>query len=103
MKNLYPTAPPRLLLYVCAGEKAADLDEYDEHGCHLISAASRGQRIIINKLTPQITILCQVYLLLSFFLFHFVVPIGIYPVGNSGRFPQGKPAATESRDPALTN
>ena len=30
----------------------------------------------------------------------FVVPMGIYPMGNSG--PQGKPAATEWRNPTLT-
>ena len=34
---------------------------------------------------------------------HFVVPMGIYPMGNSCRFPQGKPAATESRYPTLIN
>ena len=34
---------------------------------------------------------------------HFVVPMGIYVMGNLGRFPQGKPAATESRCPTLTN
>ena len=32
---------------------------------------------------------------------HFVVPMGIYSLGNSGRFPSGKPAATESRYPTL--
>ena len=35
-------------------------------------------------------------------LFHFVVPKGIPPMGNSGCFPQGKPAASESRYPTLT-
>ena len=29
--------------------------------------------------------------------------MGISPVGNSGRFPQGKPAATKSRYPTLMN
>ena len=33
----------------------------------------------------------------------FVVPMGISATGNSGRFPQGKPAATESRYPTLIN
>ena len=35
--------------------------------------------------------------------FVFFVPMVIYPMGNSGRFPQGKPAATESRYPTLIN
>ena len=30
-------------------------------------------------------------------------PNGIFPVGHSGRFPQGNPAATESRYPSLIN
>ena len=34
---------------------------------------------------------CILYFLYSV---HFVVPVGISPVGNSGRFPQEKPAAT---------
>ena len=34
---------------------------------------------------------------------HFVVPMGISPMGNLGRFPQGKPAATELRYPTLIN
>ena len=39
---------------------------------------------------------------LLFFLFlHFVVPMGISRMGNSGRFPQGKPDATESRTTQL--
>ena len=33
----------------------------------------------------------------------FVAPMGIFPVGKSGHFPQGKPAATESRYPNLRN
>ena len=41
--------------------------------------------------------------LFLFCFVHFVVPMGISPMGNSGRFPQGKPAATESRYPTLTN
>ena len=40
---------------------------------------------------------------LFFSLLDFVVPIRIFPVGNSDRFPQGKPAATESRYPTLIN
>ena len=41
-----------------------------------------------------------------FFLFvcYFVVRMGIIPMEkNSGRFPRGKPAATESRYPTLIN
>ena len=30
---------------------------------------------------------------------HFVIPMAIFPMGKSGRFAQGKPAATESRYP----
>ena len=40
---------------------------------------------------------------IAFFKIHFVVPMGISHMENSGRFPQGKPAATESRYPTLTN
>ena len=36
----------------------------------------------------------QYHIIINFFLVHFVVPMGIFPMGNSGRFPQGKPAAT---------
>ena len=45
------------------------------------------------------------YLYLCIFLnfVDFVVPMGISPMGNSGRFPQGKPPATESHYPAVTN
>ena len=39
---------------------------------------------------------------LSFFL-HLVVAMGILHMGTSGRFPQGKPAASESRYPTLIN
>ena len=42
------------------------------------------------------------YLFILYFV-HFVVPMGSSPMGNSGRFPQGNPAATESRYPALTD
>ena len=42
-----------------------------------------------------------------FVVVHFVVSTGIdpmlYPMRNSGCFPQGKPAATESRYPTLIN
>ena len=39
-----------------------------------------------------------------FLLFCFCfVPMGIFPMGNSGRFPQGKPAATESSNSAFIN
>ena len=34
---------------------------------------------------------------------YFVVPMGIFPTWNSGRFPQGQPAATGSRCPTLIN
>ena len=34
---------------------------------------------------------------------HFVVPMGISPMGNLGRFPEGKPAVTESLYPTLIN
>ena len=37
---------------------------------------------------------CFFYFL--FFIFYFVVPMGIFPVGNLGHFPRGKPSATES-------
>ena len=44
------------------------------------------------------------YLLTVFrILYHFVVPMGISPMGNSGGFPEGKPAATESRYSTLIN
>ena len=39
----------------------------------------------------------------SLYFVHLVVPIGISPMGNSDRFPQGKPAAIESRYPTLIN
>ena len=38
-----------------------------------------------------------------FNLFYFVVPMGIFPMGNSGRFPLRKPAATELRNPTLVS
>ena len=41
-------------------------------------------------------------LVLLYFL-HFVVPMGIVHMGNSGRFPHGKPAAVESRYATLIN
>ena len=37
------------------------------------------------------------------YFIHFVVPVGISSMGNSGLFPQGKPAATESRYSTLIN
>ena len=36
-------------------------------------------------------------------MFYFVGPIRNLPMGNSGHFPQGKPAATQSRYPSLIN
>ena len=36
-----------------------------------------------------------------FFSFCCVVPMGIFPMENLGRFPQGKPAATELCYPTL--
>ena len=55
----------------------------------------------LEKFPLQLFVFC---LILFFFLFsflficlHFVVPVGISPMGNSGRFPEGKAAATESR------
>ena len=44
-------------------------------------------------------IMTYVFCMLCFV--HFVVPTGISPMGNSGCFPQRKPAATESRYPTL--
>ena len=38
--------------------------------------------------------LCFCTCLFVFFFVHFVVPMRISPMGKSGRFPQGKPAAT---------
>ena len=38
-----------------------------------------------------------------FYFIHFVVPMGISPMGNLGLFPQGMPAATELHYPTLTN
>ena len=35
----------------------------------------------------------------SFYISQLYCPIGISPTGNFGCFPQGKPAATESRYP----
>ena len=32
--------------------------------------------------------------IISWVFVHFVVPLGIFPIGNLGRFPQGKPDAT---------
>ena len=37
------------------------------------------------------------------YFFHFVVPMEIFPMWNSGRFPRGKPASTQSRYPNLNN
>ena len=34
---------------------------------------------------------------------HFVVPMGISSMGNSGRFPQGESAATEAHYPTLSS
>ena len=31
---------------------------------------------------------------LYLYFVHYVVPMGVYHMGNSGRFPQGKPATT---------
>ena len=36
-----------------------------------------------------------------FVCFFFVVPMGIVPIENSGRFASGKPAVTESHYPAI--
>ena len=44
--------------------------------------------------------LSLLFLYLQFVGLHFVVPMRMFPLGNSGRFPQGKHAATESRYPA---
>ena len=38
-----------------------------------------------------------------FVCLHFVVPMGIFPMGNLGSFPHGKPDAAESRYPTLIN
>ena len=48
---------------------------------------------------------CFIFLCLIIFLYfvHFVAPMGISPKGNPGRFPQGKPAATQSCYPILIN
>ena len=35
--------------------------------------------------------------------FNFVVLLGMFPMGNAGLFPLGKPAATESRYRTLIN
>ena len=37
----------------------------------------------------------QIPLLFYMHFVHFVVPMGISPMGNLGHFPEGKPAATE--------
>ena len=37
----------------------------------------------------------------TWYFVHCVVPMGFSPMGNYGRFPQGKPGATESRYPTL--
>ena len=42
---------------------------------------------------------CLYFVFCIFYIF--VVLMGISPMGNSGRFPQGNPAATESRYPTL--
>ena len=51
---------------------------------------------------PLSVLRCNKTAFFSYFL-HFVVPMGISPMGNLGLFPQGKPPATESRYPTLTN
>ena len=53
--------------------------------------------------TPSFSaVLLLFFFFFSFFYFHFLqvyCPLGISPVGNSGCFPRGKSAVTESRYP----
>ena len=83
-------------------------------GVYLYSTRVHSLHISRNML---VTLVLFVLLFVSFLLFrccyllfsiqfcfiHFVVPIEISPMGNSGRFPQGKPGATESRYPTVIN
>ena len=52
-----------------------------------------GQTDVRQKLSDLFIIFC----------IHFVVPMGIVPMGSACHFPLGKPAATESRYPTLSN
>ena len=54
------------------------------------------------KLRPQSDLSTDWFSVWGVFLLHFVVPMGISPMGNLGHFPQGKPATIESRYPTIT-
>ena len=55
-----------------------------------------------NVLQNNVQVWMAVAFLLWIILVHFVVPMKNVPMGNSDIFPQGKPAATQSRHPTLS-
>ena len=71
---------------------------------HFLSTNRQRLQLTPSLLPVHQTPIIYIFVLfLYIFFIQFVVPMGISPMGNSGRFPQGKPAATESRYQALTN
>ena len=70
-------------------------------GSYLPSFCLPGSfNFIFSKLPQSSTVECGWVFL---YFVHLVVPMGISPMGNSGRFTEGQPATTESRYPTLIN
>ena len=76
------------------------------------SATTKYQRLtsflFLCQKTNILACVCPLQLNLSIvfvclYLVQIVVPMGIYPMGNLGRFSPGKSAATESRYPTVIN
>ena len=96
------------LPFIDASNKSGSL-EFTMHGGHphdffpvTVTFTSKKPYCDI-QVSPTACILVVVMVCIFLCFVHFVVPVGISPMGNSGRSPQGKPAATESRYPTLTD
>ena len=73
---------------------------FQTHALVVFAVSPRGGALLVWAMVLWIRIHDEWSVLFVFLYFlHFVVPMGI----NSGSFPQGKPAATESRYPTLAN